>query len=130
MRPTTTGGRTCPASLTGSRSTAAKSGFWRLNYWLDGKRERPATGTTNWKIAESLRLDTEKQSILGKLHVDPIVAVERGVEDYARVGEANGKSKKTLANDKMHFKSFFGWAQVKSINDVSTALINRYIAEP
>jgi hypothetical protein len=104
--------------------------FWFLNYRLNGKRIREATGLTSKIAAEKLRIDREKSLVTGKLHhiLTQKVAVARCYLRYLRDCESRFLSVKTIQTARSCLKKLFRWARLTSVSDFTTATIKEFFS--
>ena len=105
-----------------------KNGVWHVSYWQDGRRVRESTGAPNRKVAEEVRLQREREMILGTVTVereiatalcDPtrrealltalapgsLITVQKALEEY-EVHSNAFKRPKTIDNDQRRLKDF------------------------
>lgn len=102
--------------------------YWYLNYWLNGKRVKEATGLTSKTAAEKLRVDREKSLVTGKVHhlVQQKIAVSRCYKHYLRECEASYLSHKTIATSRSSLKKLFRWAQLATVDQFTTAKLTDF----
>jgi len=101
-----------------------------LNYGINGKRFKEATGLTSKTAAEKLRIDREKSLVTGQVHhlTQQKVAVGHAYAAYLRDCRANFLAVKTIDASRGTLKKFFRWSGLATIDLFTTAKVKDFFA--
>lgn len=101
---------------------------WWAQWRKDGVRTRRSLRTSNWKIAEEMRIELEYQLLRGELPAEkPRVPIAQLVAEYEAWSKAN-KRPKTVVNDRGRIQRFRDHGNPEFVDDVTTKSVMDYFS--